>query len=86
MTLKTPRQAERLIVCLGPEQRRGAKVCGSESPWCSGAVETVEVKSQNLEKRGISSTLNRTVYRERERGKEKSLEQGEGAKEHVMRG
>lgn len=42
-------------------------------------------KSQNLEKRGISSSLNCTVYREKEAGKEKKLEKDEGAKEHVMR-
>lgn len=79
------RQAERPIVRLGPEPRRGANVCGSESPWCSGTVETVGVKSQNSEKRGISSSLNCTVDREREAGKEKRLEQGKGAREHAMR-
>lgn len=79
------RPAELPIVRLGPEPRRGANVCGSESPWCSGTVETMGAKSQNLEKRGISSSLNCTVYREREAGKEKKLEKDEGAKEHVMR-
>lgn len=47
--------AEQPIVCLGPEPRKGVEVCGSESPLCSGAVETRGVRSQNLEKGGFTA-------------------------------